>query len=166
MRNYYYSFEINLENPHIREHLKGSITDLTGDDITELNVNSRLFNDAAACLEALHADLNKKVEVLKISKSKDAVTSINETNPAHSNSAEDLEKFVEEHPEYNEYLETWAEDEVVRLTYTTEEFDEETPPIINDEHAMIFRYIIHEFEDHIEVPEGKTFIDLQSSVLH
>lgn len=166
MRNYYYSFEINLENPHIREHLKGTIVDIAGDDITELNVNSRLFNDSAACLEALHTDLNRKVELLKISKSKNAVTSINETNPMHSNSAEDLEKFKKENPEFTDYLDTWGDDEVVRMTYTTEEFDEEAPPIINDEHAMIFRYIIHEFEDYIEVPEGKMYIDINSSVVH
>jgi hypothetical protein len=129
-------------------------------------VNSRFFNDSAACLNALHEDLTKKVDVLKVSKSKDAVTSINETNPIYSNSPEDLEKFKEENPEFDEYLESWGRNELVRITYTTEEFDEEQPPIINDESAMMFRYTIHELEDDIPVPDDKIFIDVASSTVH
>lgn len=54
----------------------------------------------------------------------------------------------------------------MRLTFTFEEFDEEQPPIISDDKALMFRYVMHEMEDDIHVPAGSFLIDGASSLIH
>lgn len=137
-------------------------------DASELAINSRFFTDSQSCFDALNADLSEKVELLEIKKIKTGtVTSINETNPIYTNTPEALEEFKKEHPEFDEYLETWNPHELMRLTYTTEEFDdEERVPILDDEKALMFRYVLHELEDDLLVPEGKLYIENASSLVH
>jgi hypothetical protein len=132
----------------------------------DFSVCSRFFGTSQACFSALNEDLNSKVDMLKVKDSKDAVTSINETNPVYSNTPEALAEFKKENPGFDSYLETWGDKELMRLTFTTEEFDEEQPPIISDDSALMFRYIMHEYEDDMKVPDGKTLIENASSMIH
>ena len=166
IKNYYYSLELNLENEHVRTQLDQQLSGLINRDTMDFSVNSRFFGSAQACFSALHDDMNVKVDMLKIKDSKDTVTSINETNPVYSNPPEQLEEFKKSNPEFDFYLETWGDKELMRLTFTTEEFDEDQPPIISDDSALMFRYVMHELDDDMNVPDGKTVIENASSMIH
>lgn len=135
-------------------------------DTTEMVVNSRFYNDASSCLEAMNADLNTKYDFFEVTKVKEAVVSINEQNPLFTNPPEAIEEFKAEHPEFEEYLDTWGEQEVARITFTTEEFEEDEPPIITEDDALLFRYTMHVFEDDMEVPDGSNIIYTASSAIH
>lgn len=161
MKNFYYCLELNLENDYIKTKLNEKLGGLLTIDSSELAVNSRFFGDTDSCFEALDRDLNSKVELLGVKQLKTGtgtLTSINETNPIHSNTPEAIEEYKKENPDYDEYLETWDDNEMMRLTFTTEEFDEERPPVITDEKAMLFRYTMVALEDEMVIPEGKTFV--------
>lgn len=166
IRNYYYTLEINLENDHVRTQLDKRFEGFINRDTTDFSVNSRIFNTHQACFTALSEDLNVKVDMLKVKDSNDIVTSINETNPIYSNTPEALAEFKKDNPDFDLYLETWGDKELMRLTFTTEEFDEEQPPIISDDKAMMFQYVIHEYEDDMNVPDGKIVMENASSMLH
>jgi hypothetical protein len=171
MLNYYYSLELNLDNDHVKTKLLKQLGGLIPPNVTEFSLNSRFFLDSQACFDALNDDLESKIDLLDIrhaSKLGTNVIAINETNPIYMNSPEDIAEHKKTNPGFNEYLETWGENELVRLTYTTETVDEnvEEPPLLDDEKALLFRYTMHELEDDLKVPEGKTFIENSSSALN
>lgn len=166
IKNFYYSLEINLENEHVRAQLDKQLKGLINADTMDFSVNSRFFGTSQACFAALNEDLNAKVDMLKVKESKDTVTSINETNPIYTNPPEALAEFKKDNPNFDHYLETWGDKELMRLTFTTEEFDEEQPPIISDDSALMFRYVMHELEDDLLVPDGKTLVENASSLIH
>lgn len=151
----------------MRSNLK-QINGLLTPNAAEFIVSSRFFANSEACFKALNEDLNDKVRVLKIKDVTETVTSLSETNPIHTNTKEALEAFKKEHPDFDQYLETWNPNELVRLTFTTEEFDEDsdTAPIISDDRALLFRYVMHELDDDLLVPKGKLYIENASSMLH
>lgn len=166
MKNFYYTLEINLENEHVRAQLDKQLKGFINRDVIDFSVSSRIFGTSQACFTALNDDLNVKTDMLKVKDSKDTVTSINETNPIYSNEPDALAEFKKDNPEFDLYLETWGDKELMRLTFTTEEFDESQPPIISDDSALMFRYVMHEYEDEMVIPEGTTMIENASSLLH
>lgn len=166
MLNFYYSLEINLDNEHVKEKLAPALKDLISSSTNNLVLRSRFFNTTTECFDVLHEDLNSKIEVLKIKEMQEVITSINETNPTYRAPPEKIDELMQNDPEFSEYSETWAEDELMRLTYTTEEFDEDELPFINDDKALMFRYVMHEFNDGLDAPEEKLVIENASSVLH
>lgn len=133
-----------------------------------MSVNSRFFTDTHACFSALHDDMNLKARMLNVAELPTPVTSVNETNPRYTNPPELIEEFKEKHPEFTAYLETWGQDELMRLTFTTEEFDadDETPPMFEDDKALMFRYVMHQLDDDLDVPDGKYVFENVSTMLH
>lgn len=131
-----------------------------------MSVNSRFFTDTQACFSALHEDMNLKAKILNVASMSVPVTSVNETNPRYTNSPELIEEFKQEHPEFLAYLETWGQDELMRLTFTTEEFESEEPPMFTDDKALMFRYVMHQLDDDLNVPDGKYVFDNVSTMLH
>lgn len=166
MLNFYYSVEINLDNEHVKEKLAPALKDLVSSSTNNIVLRSRFFNTTNECFDVLHQDLNSKIEVLKIKEMSEVITSINETNPTYRAPQEKIDELKQNDPDFDEYSETWGEDELMRLTYTTEEFDEDELPFISDDKALMFRYVMHEFDDDMAAPEEKLVMENASSVLH
>lgn len=168
IKNYYFSLELNLENEHVKKQLEEKLTGLITADALDVSVNSRFFTDTHACFSALHDDMNLKAKILNVAELPIPVTSVNETNPLFTNSPELIEEFKKKHPEFSAYLASWGQDELMRLTFTTEEFepDDDALPLFTDEKALMFRYVMHQLDDDLAVPDGKYVFENISTMLH
>lgn len=166
MKNFYFTLEINLDNEHVRHQLDKQLKGLIGQDTMDFSVNSRFFSTSQACVDALQEDLTVKLDLLNVKKSKNPVVSINETNPVYINTPEDIAEFKKENPEFDLYLETWGDKELMRITFTAEEFEEDALPFIGDDSALMFRYSVREVEDDMNAPDGSLIIENLSSLTH
>lgn len=158
--------ELNLENEHVKARLAKKLKGFVTPDALDFSVNSRFFSDSQSCFHALHDDMNLKAGLLEVTESPVPVISINETNPLYTNPPELIDEYKEKQPGFDAYLSTWGENELMRLTFTTEEFEEGTPPLFADDKALMFRYVMHELDDDLQVPDGKFVFDSVSTMLH
>ena len=167
MKNYYYCLDLNLQNSTVKKYLqnnKSGKLSCNNDSNTMMTIVSRYFTDRNCAVESLQNDMYEKTTLLKINKI--FAIALNETNPHYTNPKEELEKARMENPELENYLDTWEEGEISRLTCTSESIEDDEFPICEDKAAIIFKYSLMEFEDDFKVPYGLLLTPFESTAIH
>ena len=165
MKNYYYCLDINLQNETVMKYMHND--KLINNNLNNtLSIVSRYFTSREIASKSLEEDMFKKTELFHIGKLSLPVVALNESNPHYQNTIEDLNEARANNSQLDQYLDTWNEGEISRIICTTESFDEDSFPICEDESAIIFRYILREFEDDFEVPNGLMISSLVSTHIH
>ncbi len=149
MKTYFYSCEINLHHPDAGT-LNTAVAAVTTDDVQIASFISRDFLTESSMYMSLEDDIVKK---LKKVKAKDAMVRVNETNPYRLAPPELLEARGLEDEEFKEYLETWEEDTLCRVTCTTEDIDtDDDGELFAPPEEFLIRYHVREFDDGLELP--------------
>jgi hypothetical protein len=165
VKSFCYQCEINLAHPHVMNTVTHAALSATTSTRVALII-SRMFPDEVAAFKAIYEDIAARTNAILSGDKTAAISQVTEMNPLDANTPEDLEARQED-AKLAEYLATWDEKTVGRVTCTTEEliFDDDGD-LVNLPEEFIFKYYVTAFEDGMEIPEGTLVVTDSSAALH
>ena len=166
MKSFFYQCEINLSHPKFIDTVVQDTLSATVNARVALII-SRMFHSETAAYQAIDEDLAARAKGIFGEDKAAAITKVTEMNPLHTNTTEYLEARQED-PKFAEYLATWDEKTVGRVTCTTEEliFDDDGD-LVDLPKEFVFKYYVTAFEDGMAAPEGTLVVmDSPSAALH
>jgi hypothetical protein len=155
MRNFFYCCEVNLAHPQVEETFKDYVSGLTSEDARIATFTSRPFADQGSVYDSMERDVAAKMKKVITKDPNIELTKINELNPSHINSSEDLEARKAEDKEYAEYVDSWDTDLLCKVTCTSEELEVDNEgDLVSMPKDFIFKYYVRSFDDGIVLPKG------------
>jgi hypothetical protein len=167
MLNYYYSAELHLQHPIFERVIEEDKNKFLPKNVKLTTFTSRVYNNVEDTYRALEEDIQTRLALFHIQHSKKVLfTRVNESNPYHIYSMEELENKIDLNEEYASYIEQWDDETVLRVTLTTEqiEFDEDgnLQTIMEDNGEQFMKFFIKSYDDGFYLPPN-TFLPLNYS---
>lgn len=157
MLNYYYSAELYLQHPIFEKVIEEHNSKFLPNDVRMTSFTSRIFNNIEDAYRSLEEDITTRLALFHVKHTQKIIhTRVNESNPYHIYSMEELEERINLNGEYANYIDQWDDETVLRVTFTTDtiEFDDEgnLQTIMVDNGSQFMKFYIKAYDDGFIIP--------------